>query len=183
MSRQEKRKDLDDYLNWLFDIIKVDDYCQRYRKMLLYLFDREFDWSMNYDENREEDGFDLRKKFADETGRDDDFWIDICSNASSVLEMMIALSIRIEDVVYDPIYGNRTGLWFWEMVKSIGLECMFDSNFDKGYCCVLVDNLLNRKYERNGEGGLFTTNDDEIDMRKSEIWYQMAIWIDENFDF
>lgn len=173
---------MDEYLTWLFNIVSIDIRRSPYRKMLLYLFNREFVWSINYDDNREEDGFDLRRKFADETGCDPYFWRGLCTDTSSVVEVMIALSVRIDDEVYDPKYGSRTDIWFWEMIKTIGLEHMIDSCFDEEKCRILVDDLLERRYKKDGNGGLFVTKNDKIDMRKSEIWYQTAIWIEENFD-
>lgn len=40
----------------------------------------------------------------------------------SVLEMIIALAIRLEEhIMDDPDIGNRTGQWFWDMIVSLGL--------------------------------------------------------------
>lgn len=37
---------------------------------------------------------------------------------------------------------------------------------------------MEREYERNGEGGLFTVNNGR-DMRTTEIWYQMNYYLSE----
>ena len=37
----------------------------------------------------------------------------------------------------------------------------------------IIQRLLDRKYKRNGEGGLFTVNNGE-DLRTVEIWYQLG---------
>lgn len=169
--------ELEEYKDWLFDIIRFDDYCDRYERLLLYLSKRQFTWLVDHDENRAEDGFALRWKFSD-----DNFWVGRLPSRCSVLEMMIALSMRCEDVVYDPDLGDRTAIWFWCMVENLGLMDMDNRRFDKVRCCEIVDRMLARQYEKSGEGGLFSTKSGEIDMRKSEIWYQMNIWIDENFD-
>lgn len=172
------RSDLvEEYKDWLFDIIRFDDYCDRYERLLLYLSGRQFTWMVDHDENRAEDGFALRWKFSDVN-----FWTGRLPSRCSVLEMMIALSMRCEDVVYDPEEGDRVALWFWKMIKNLGLFGMDNAHFDKNCCREIVDDLLERQYGRNGEGGLFRTSNPRINMRKSEIWYQMNVWLGENFE-
>ena len=169
---------VEEYKNWLFDIIRFDDYCDRYERLLLYLSGRQFTWLVDHDENRAEDGFALRWKFSDV-----DFWTGRLPSRCSVLEMMIALSMRCEDVLFDPDTGDRTAIWFWKMIENLGLLEMDNVHFDRQYCREIIDDLLDRRYDRDGNGGLFYTSNPKINMRKSEIWYQMNTWISENFDF
>lgn len=75
----------------------------------------------------------------------------------------------------DPDIGNRTGQWFWDMIVSLGLGSMDDSKFDKAYAIDVIRRFLNRDYERDGKGGLFTIEHCRYDMRDIEIWYQ-ANW-------
>lgn len=85
----------------------------------------------------------------------------------SVLEMMIALAIRCEEhIMDDPDVGNRTGQWFWNMIVNLGLGSMNDSKFDRAYIEENVQRFLERKYSRNGAGGLFTVNHSRYDLRK-----------------
>ena len=173
---------LDEYREWLFDIIRFDDFCDRYERLLDFLSGVKFTWLVDHDDNRAEDGFALRWKFASECDTDDNFWIGRMPVRCSVLEMMIALSMRIEDEVHDPEEGDRTALWFWNMIKTMGLFGMVNQLFDREICEEKVDIFLQRKYKRNGIGGLFVTKSASNDMRCSEIWYQMNTWIAENFD-
>lgn len=173
---------VEEYREWLFDIIRFDDYCDRYERLLDYLSGRKFTWLVDHDDNRAEDGFALRWKFASEYDVDDNFWIGRLPVRCSVLEMMIALSMRCEDVVYDPEEGDRTAIWFWEMIKNIGLERQDNVRFNREFCDICIDQLLNRRYCRNGKGGWFYVKNPGIDMTKSEIWYQMNTWILENFE-
>jgi len=145
--------------------------------------EKEFEWSMDHDENREEDGFDLRRKFTDEQGIDQDyaFWEGYFPEKSSVLEMMIALSIRCADMIFDPKMGDMTGFCFWKMVETIGLKDMTDACFDRDYCDYYVERMLKRRYKWDGIGGLFFSKTSQIDMRRAEIWYQMNVWVEENF--
>ena len=89
--------------------------------------------------------------------------------------MMVSLAFIIEERIMDDMeQGNRTGLWFWNMIVNLGLGTMSDNNFDIDYCEFVIDRFLKRKYEKNGKGGLFSIEDDR-DMRTAEIWYQ-AMW-------
>ena len=98
----------------------------------------------------------------------------------SVLEMMVALSIRCEEHIMDnPDIGDRTGKWFLDMIVNLGLEKMTDDRFDKRYVEKILHRFMNREYERNGDGGLFTVHHNRIDMRSVEIWYQAMWYFDE----
>ena len=87
----------------------------------------------------------------------------------------VELTNRPEDIMDDPTYGNRLGQWFWNMIVNLGLGSMDDDKFDPGYVEYVIYRFLNREYEKNGKGGLFTIRDTRVDMRKAEIWYQ-AMW-------
>ena len=64
------------------------------------------------------------------------------------------------------------------MVVSLGLGGMTDDRFDKPYIDQVVDRFLDRAYERNGKGGLFTVRYRNRDMRNLEIWTQMCLFLD-----
>lgn len=97
-----------------------------------------------------------------------------------VLEMLTALSIKCEEhIMSNPKYGDRTSLWFWGMIESLGLMDMIDTCFDADYVDFVLDRLENRKYRKNGSGGLFTIHDTRCDMRNVEIWKQMCWYLDE----
>ena len=72
--------------------------------------------------------------------------------------------------------GDRTSVWFMDMLKSLDLDKLTDDKFDEAEADNKVFKFLERKYERNGKGGLFTINDKpDKDLRNVEIWYQ-AMW-------
>jgi hypothetical protein len=88
--------------------------------------------------------------------------------------MMIALSIRCEeDTMDDPDIGDRTGQWFWSMVVNLGLGSMNDAKYDRRYVEEIILRFLNREYEPDGRGGLFTVKNCSEDLRDVSIWYQM----------
>lgn len=171
----------EDYFEWLYSLICGDRYSERtsYRKLLLFLHDTEFRWSIAKDKNRAEDGLDLRCRFSSEYGYESYYLADQIQGPCSVFEMMAALAIRCEETIMDdPKLGNRTGQWFWGMINSLGLGGMIDSRFDARYVGEVVERFLNRKYERNGRGGLFTIKNCDSDLRRVEIWYQLNWYLD-----
>lgn len=175
-----------EYFRWLcaFVIGEPASKSTSYSKLLRYLFTVEFTYTIGMDGNRAEDGTDLRYRFADEN----DYAYPIVAtylddHPCSVLEMMIALAIRCEEHIMDnPDIGDRTGQWFWNMVVSLGLGPMTDPRFDEEKADQIMEIFLNRKYSRNGKGGLFTVSDRHVDMRSIEIWYQMFRYLEEEYD-
>lgn len=65
------------------------------------------------------------------------------------------------------------------MINSLGLDRMDDLRFDEDYTNSIIIRFLNRKYERNGKGGLFTIKRPDLDLRTVEIWYQMSWYLNE----
>lgn len=167
------------YFEWLYD--KVINVKMRnifsYGKLLRFLHSVNFTYIIPRDENRYADGIELRYRFGREKGFDDRI---IASELDvfpcSVLEMMVALSLRIEEQIMVKIdAGDRTFKWFWEMLANLGLAQMQDDSFDFDRCERVCERFLNREYEPNGEGGLFRIYHRQNDMRNVEIWYQ-AMW-------
>lgn len=169
----------DEYFEWMCGLICGNRYAEAvsYRKLLAYLHSIEFTYSIPRDKNRAEDGLDLRYRFTYETNikHAEDYIHGPCS----VLEMMVALAIRCEEnIMDDPSYGNRTGQWFWGMIVNLGLGFMTDSRFDEKFVDDVIFRFLNREYEPNGKGGLFTVRNCKYDLRTVEIWYQMCWYLD-----
>lgn len=173
----------DEYFNWMYQLVCDNRYSKRtsYRLLLNQLDSVTFTYTIGMDGNRAADGEDLRYRFGDQCGYSDReiaAYLDV--RPCSVLEMMIALSIRCEEhIMEDSEVGDRTGQWFWNMIVSLGLGSMIDSNYNIARVDRILDRFLNRKYKRNGEGGLFTVEHNHCDMRTIEIWYQMFLYLDE----
>ena len=172
------RKDLkQEYFQWLCHFIDVRDYG----KLLRFLFSVDFNYTLPIDGNRYEDGIDLRYRFADEKNYHHRYisgWID--DVPCSMLEMMIALCLRIEEhITGDPDVGDQTTRWFKAMLKSSGLDEMDNSHFDQTAASDIVRDINERRYARNGDGGLFRLRHNRRDLRHVEIWYQAMWYIDE----
>ena len=173
-----------EYFNWVCSLVCKGHYSRRFRygKLLKYLHDREFTYTIALDGNRAEDGIDLRERYTCGFRYKD---AEIVANQlndepCSILEMMVALAVRCEEHIMDnPDIGDRTYRWFWDMIDNLGLGSMNDSEFDETYVEEVVDRFLNREYEPNGKGGLFTVKRCRYDLRNVEIWYQMCWYLDD----
>lgn len=178
------------YFKWLCNI--VGNY-EEYLFLLQKLFNKEFYWTIDMDENRAGDGLALRDRYIREEnllGWDVEIVngerIDISGlGPCSVLEMLIALAIRCEkDIMNDPKEGDRTGFWFWKMIENLGFldyknKCI-DEKIDRKIDEKLLY-FLDRKFEKSGKNGLFPLKKWDKDQRKVEIWYQLMAWLDENY--
>jgi hypothetical protein len=92
--------------------------------------------------------------------------------------MMIALAIRCEEsITDDPRKGDRTGQWFWGMVRNLGLGGMYNDIFDAQIADDIIERFLDREYEPDGRGGLFTIRDCDCDLRDAEIWHQLCWYL------
>lgn len=166
------------YFNWMYDMVFTKR-ATSYVRLLRYLNSQEFTYNIRLDGNRADDGLYLRYRFKQENHlRAVD--VDRClTGKCSVLEMMVALCLRIEeDIMDDPVKGNRIHKWFHVMLKSLGLLDMDDAYFDERYADKVITRFLNREYEPNGAGGLFRIKDCPYDLRSVEIWYQMCWYFD-----
>ena len=168
----------DEYFEWLCELIDSGRFSRKvsYRKLLVHLHNIEFTWLIPMDYNRADDGVQLRRKFG--LARDDISLQRYLTGPCSVLEMMIALAIRCEDAITDDeSFGNRTGQWFWNMIHNLGLTPMTDSEFSREFTDDVIARFLNREYEPDGRGGLFTVRHYPHDMRTVEIWNQLSYYL------
>lgn len=171
-----------EYFEWLYNYVcktRVSDKVS-YRKLFATLHDTEFIFSIPNDVNRAMDGEALRYRFEMEfEGREGVSIPYRIQGPCSVLEMMVALSIRCEEeIMDDPRYGTRTSQWFWSMMSNLGIVLMTDDIYDRDFVKEKIDRFLNRDYEPNGKGGLFYIRDCQEDLRNVEIWAQLCWYLD-----
>lgn len=169
-----------EYLEWMYSLVSDGRWlgATDYRGLLALLHETVFTYRLPMDLNRYCDGLDLRYRFGEEHGYSDEqvrLYLD--QTPCSVLEMMVALSIRCEEnIMDDPAMGDRTGLWFWTMVVNMGLAAMDGPRFDSERAQRIVRRFLDGEYEKDGTGGLFRV--EGVDMRSMEIWYQMCRYLE-----
>ena len=162
------------YFNWLCAKVtrpSARTPSQTYWKLLRELQNTEFVWVVEMDENRAEDGKDLRHEFVIEANVQDPdpVWLEL---GCSVLEMMIAVSRRASF-----IDGRSPRDWFNVILRNLGLSEYNDSNFHLPTVQDIVTRLVWRTYDTDGTGGMFPIDDPQHDQRKVEIWYQFCEYI------
>lgn len=171
------------YFEWLYQLVVSERYfgSASYKKLLMHLHNRVFNWTIPMDGNRAEDGINLRYVFGLENDIDDRAIASFLDyRPCSVLEMLAALAHRMDvQIMYDEDYGDRTFCWFWGMMTCLGLESQTDILYDPMYVDRVIDRLIDREYEPNGEGGLFCLENCEDDLRGVEIWDQMNWYLNE----
>lgn len=168
------------FLMRLIDNERPQPPARNYGALLNFMYNMEFEYIIPLDENRAYDGLNLRYLFSTEAPYNYNDILDALDEPCSILEMIIGLAHRIEtDITCEPDGIDRTSEWFWQMISSLGLEDMTDSNFDSDKVIDILRCFLNRRYSPNGQGGLFTVNNYDGDMRDVEIWYQANIWLNE----
>lgn len=171
------------YFRWLYEWVCRDRHHEdvSFKRLLMQLHDTEFTYKIRKDQNRADDGTVLRYQFAKSgiINEPVDYILECLAGPCSVLEMMIALANRCEeDYMDDPSYGDRTAQWFWGMITNLKLGNMIDQWYDKRHVDNVMETFLNRKYDRDGNGGLFRVRGYRGDMRKLEIWQQMCFYLD-----
>lgn len=168
------------YFDWLYSqvsSVRLTDPNLTYRNLLHFLHTKEFVWLVPNDDNRAEDGRELRYEYLSAEGvrinERDPYWIDF---ACSMFELLVGLSRRLS---FDTDISPR--VWFWELITNLELDIYNDS---VPFTCDVVDDIdavldrvIWRTYEYNGGGGLFPLIRPEKDQRKVELWYQLSFYI------
>lgn len=169
----------DFYFDWMtMLVIKDSGERDNYLYLLRKLNSINFRFTIPLDENRYIDGLDLRNRFQYENDIPEEDMQVFNNKGCSVLEMMIALSLKCEEnIMSDSAYGDRIEDWFLEMISSLQLKDMINDNYDERWVEFKIETFLNRDYNYDGSGGLFTINNPESDMRNVEIWCQMCWYL------
>lgn len=167
------------YLIWLYSqvgSVKNRNRSKTYWKLLRLLYCKEFTWNeIDRDQNRAQDGKDLRHEFLRETDTvvldTDDGWMEM---GCSMLELLIALSRKL---AFEADDGNAAD-WFWQLIDNMGLcECTDANPPDEIIVDRILNKIINRDYSPNGAGGLFPLDNTEEDQREVELWYQANAYL------
>lgn len=169
------------YLQWLYGQVadvEEDRPSRTYWGLLKQLYTKEFAWFVPNDDNRVEDGKDLRLDFAraleaDGKEIDDESWMNL---GCSMLELLIGLSRRLAFEA-----EGEPRVWFWRLIKNAGLHINSDlRKFPRIEVDQILDRIIWRKYEYNGHGGLFPLRESYADQREVELWYQLQAYVIQN---
>lgn len=190
-----KLEDYDEYFLWLCALVNAD--MDRYSELLWELHDTDFVWILDIDASRAVDGLELRKTYYALTGED---WIEFWEHNCTVLEMLVALAQRMEGSMGDVNTGDRTRVWFWEMIRNLGLKPFDNTHLmyggyirEDGVCRmintdeelmnvkIILVNWMNRDFDIYGNGSPFPLRYPAYDQRERSIVYQMYDYICENY--
>jgi hypothetical protein len=164
------------YLNWLYAKVAYSDAPSSpsvsYHKLLQALHSIEFVWVIAMDENRAQDGLELRKDFITQAHIRDvpEDWYNL---PCSVLEMLIAFSRRAS---FETEYSSVE--WFWMFLTNVGLAEQHDSSVGlEALVHEVIDTVVWRTYDPDGHGGLFPLDEPDQDQRRVEIWHQFCEYL------
>lgn len=158
-----------EYYQWLISEIAIPG-NKSYNDMFERMHNLEFVWIVPNDDNRVQDGLDLRVQFQNEV-RD-----KVNLDGVTILEVLVALSRRVAFTG-----GGDAPTWAWKLIKNLGLHKASDPLI--GLKATRVEEILYdlvwRTYDRNGRGGFFPLKHSLEDQTKVEIWYQMNAYVNE----
>lgn len=173
----------EEYFYWLCSCIDIGGRDIGRLTLARDLHSIPFTWTIPNDDNRAQDGKELRDTFASESP----FTEPTENGNASVLEVLVALAVRIDGLLAETNTQRNVGVWFDEMISNLGLVIpddnkisMIDTIMIRANNNVIVGDFLVRKYHSNGKGGLFPLKNSKQDQRNVEIWYQMMSYLEEN---
>ena len=173
MEKEEKK-----YYDYLVRLIRKKE-SNNYLLILRYLWKKEYYGILPNDQNREKDGIYLRQEFGAEMN----------FGPCRILEMLIALSRRMEFQLYGTDYNKSYKDLFWELFDNLGLTKFDNLETVKDSTYLEIDhilvNWLERRYSPNGFGSIFPIKKwrKGIDEPQTnvETWYQMMLYLGENY--
>lgn len=170
------------YFDWLTEHINFAYGKTRgktYIDLMSQLHTKEFVWFVPNDHNRIEDAMALRHEFLDTANVSNagDFALGV--PPLSVLEVIVSLSRRC---AFADNGDPRN--WAWKLVENLGLDKMSDPVSLRKTDIVddILEKLIWRNYEPDGEGGFFPLTHPNNNQTKIELWYQMNAYLEEEFE-
>lgn len=163
------------YFVWLYSQVANPDKKNpslTYWRTLKTMHCTEFVWTVPNDDNRLEDGKDLRYEFVDQSGLMDvdPGWIRL---GCSMLELLIGLSRRLSFEA-----GGESRDWFWDMMRNLDFDSFTDKHpAPEGHVEGVLERIIWRTYDADGRRGIFPLNNPTQDQRHVELWYQLNAYV------
>lgn len=153
--------------------------------LLWKLHHTEFRYSAMMDRNRDMDGREWRNRYGGELPP------AFLKRPASVLEVLLGLADRMAFELDDE---EGIAAYFWEMLNNLGiayadydfeLDASLDRKVDKA-----INRWMSRQYDSHGRGGVFPLefvpefyeSDEFHNQNRLELWYQMQLYLAENYD-
>ena len=181
----------DEYFSWLYSL--VGKQRRSYLKLCAFLHTKKFRWFIHNDDNRCDDGLNLRQFFVEEK-RLDESHTEVryfLQGDCTVFEVLVALAQRINDLMFDiRKQDDHTSRWFLEMLENLRISRFTDEEsrddrlnpVSEAQVNEILEILMDRTYDTFGNGGLFPLKKRHTnDQSEVEIWYQLMSYLDENY--
>lgn len=181
------------YLKWLLRLINADNYKGKsYIKLCSLLNKVPFEPVIKLDENRLSDVQSLLRETYIQSQSDwyrlneqFDEIMELPKCPVSFLELIISLAMRIDLDFMREINGiDNTRIYFWILVRNLGILEFDDEHWGEDAIISIVNRLnivQDRKYDFNGNGGLFPLEHAEMDQRNVQIWNQLCQFVNQRF--
>ena len=155
------------YYEWLVSQVETPG-DRTYNGLFERMHNFEFVWFVPNDDNRHQDGLDLRLEFLNGNAP------TLHLAGATMLEILVSLSRRVAFTA-----GGDERRWAWKLLKNLKLNKMSDPLTEAK--AQRIDDILYavvwRTYDRNGNGGFFPLKDSLDDQTKVEIWYQLNKYV------
>lgn len=167
------------YFDWLYEQLTKESGLLSFRYVCDAAHQIVFNESVPNDDNRAAEGQELRFEFcrirniqlpADRR--------EVTAYPATLLEVLVALCRHADHMSTPSIYE-----WFEKMLVNLDLFRYEDDAVgprELSRIRRVLHMMNNRTYKWNGEGSLFPLKIPTNDMRKVELWFQMAAYMTEN---
>jgi hypothetical protein len=154
---------------------------------LLHTID--FVWDVPNDDNRIGDALEKRKEYMELVG----FSEALKTKPASVFEVLVGIVYRMMYVMDGEDRGLSTSKLYIELLENLNISGFTDGMFLRSRNIKKIEadvrtkirKMMARKYTPSGRGGVFPLKRNPvkhgIDLRKTELWYQMMYYIAENY--
>ncbi len=179
-----------DYLCWLMNQCQLEaEGPDGYLKLCEVLQQIYFVSLVAFDENRVEEGKELRDEWADTDGGDiSALEGELIPYTCTALELILVMARRMCFEMSDSQFDAGIGKWVAELLENAGLATYRNDIFelDPEYSAQKIKNILHdivyRRYLCTGDGGFFPIRYPDADQRKVELLVQMNNYLAENYD-
>lgn len=158
------------YIDWLLRTVRFNK--PGYTRLIHCLFEIPYEAIIVRDENRIDDALSLRSEYPRNYNENGD---------PNVLEVLVALALRIdEEYIGDPSDPSKANI-FWEMLCNLELDKQTDIHFDEELVYEIIEGWLSRDFGYDGEGSPFPIKYPIQDQTKIELWFQAQEYLSENY--
>lgn len=162
------------YVDWLLLNLRADRFDENTKLLLIHLHLIEWYSVMDKDMSREEDGKAIRERFK----RDSEFInYDSIDGPCTFVECLYGIAERLDFFCTPPEDQSMAWLYFWKLLRNAKIS---GNGLDIVKIDTAVDRVLSRTFAANGTGGLFPLRNATTNQIGTEIWYQMAAYINEH---